>query len=118
MKEGRYANLDGTTPDKGFAAIFKWQVTDRLSGKRPKGIPAAATPVRPNDGAALLPATPHLTWIGHASFVQRLGGKLLVTDPVWGNVPGGIKRLAPPGVALRALPPVDSASGFSLSNSP
>ena len=110
MKEGRYTNLDGTTPDKGLGAIFKWQVADRLSGKRPKGPPAAATPTRPNDGAALLPLTPHLTWIGHASFVQRLGGKLLVTDPVWGNVPGGIKRLAPPGVALRALPPVDVVS--------
>jgi L-ascorbate metabolism protein UlaG (beta-lactamase superfamily) len=110
LKDGRYTNLDGTTPDKGFGAIFKWQVTDRLAGKRPKGPPAAATPTRPNDGAALLPLTPHLTWIGHASFVQRLGGKLLVTDPVWGNVPGGIKRLAPPGVALRALPPVDVVS--------
>ena len=56
MKDGRYTNLDGTTPDKGFGAIFKWQVTDRLSGKRPRGVPAAPTPLRPNDGAALLPA--------------------------------------------------------------
>ena len=29
-----YKNLDGTVPDQGIGALFKWQVTDRLAGRR------------------------------------------------------------------------------------
>jgi L-ascorbate metabolism protein UlaG (beta-lactamase superfamily) len=50
---------------------------------------------------------PHLTWIGHATFVQRLGGQLLATDPIWSERIHTVKRLSPPGVALRACPELD-----------
>ncbi|RYZ58763.1 MAG: MBL fold metallo-hydrolase, partial [Proteobacteria bacterium] len=76
-----YTNLDGTVPDQGLGALFKWQVTDRLLGKRRRANVPFATPQRQNDGRGLASSTPHLTWIGHATFVQRLGGLLLATDP-------------------------------------
>lgn len=64
-----------------------------------------ATPVR---AGAIPPSGPSLTWIGHSTFVLRLGKKLIATDPIWSNRIGGVvKRKAPPGVPLGVLPPVD-----------
>jgi L-ascorbate metabolism protein UlaG (beta-lactamase superfamily) len=38
----------------------------------------------------------------------RIGGQLVVTDPVWSRALSGVvPRLVPPGVALDAMPPVD-----------
>jgi len=105
-----YTNLDGTTPDKTLSDLLKWQVGDRLSGRTRSADGASArfvTPRRPNDGSSLRSLAPHLTWIGHASFVQRLGGKLIATDPIWCERLGLRRRLAQPGVLMADLPPVD-----------
>jgi L-ascorbate metabolism protein UlaG (beta-lactamase superfamily) len=103
-----YKNLDGTTPDKRFGALFKWQVTDRLAGRRTKADDSSfVTPRRDNDGAALAARTPHLTWIGHATFAMRLAQKLVITDPIFAARVGPSKRLTDPGVKLEQLPPID-----------
>jgi L-ascorbate metabolism protein UlaG (beta-lactamase superfamily) len=104
----RYANLDGTTPDKGLRDILRWQIVDRLSGRGPrKDAPAFVTPRRDNDGSALLERSAHITWIGHASFAFRLGGALVATDPVFAGRMGPRRRLTPPGVAPSQLPAFD-----------
>jgi L-ascorbate metabolism protein UlaG (beta-lactamase superfamily) len=104
----RYVNHDGSTPDKGLRDILRWQVVDRLAGRR-RATEAQpfVPPVRANDGRALLERGPHVTWIGHASFVLRLGGALVATDPVFAARMGPRRRLAPPGVAPENLPPLD-----------
>jgi len=53
-----------------------------------------------------------LTWLGHASFLVRLDGKNILTDPHltgWaGPIEGvGPKRYTPPGISIENLPPVD-----------
>jgi L-ascorbate metabolism protein UlaG (beta-lactamase superfamily) len=97
-----YRNLDGTTPDKGLGDLLKWQ----LSRKRERA--AFTTPRRANDGRALASTdAPHLTWIGHATFVQRLGGVMLATDPIWSHRIHTIKRLTAPGVELADCPRID-----------
>ncbi len=104
----RYVNLDGTTPDKGLRDILKWQVADRLAGRRTRaGQPAFVTPRRENDGTALLSGEAHVTWIGHATFVFRLGGAVVATDPVFAPRMGPSRRLSPVGVEPSRLPPVD-----------
>jgi L-ascorbate metabolism protein UlaG (beta-lactamase superfamily) len=65
------------------------------------------TPRRENAGDALRAIEPHLTWIGHSTFVMRLGGKLVATDPVWSERVGPVKRNTAPGVALANVPPLD-----------
>ncbi len=105
-----YTNLDGTTPDKGLVDILKWQIGDRLAGRRRRDDRPFTTPRRQNDGSALREAGPHLTWVGHATFVQRLGGKLLATDPIWSSRIHTVKRLAEPGVPLEACPKLDVAT--------
>ncbi len=104
----RYVNLDGTTPDKGLRDILRWQIVDRFTKPRPPADdPSFATPRRDNDGTALGDRAPHLTWIGHASFVFRLGGALVATDPVFATRMGPRARLTPPGVEPSKLPPMD-----------
>jgi N-acyl-phosphatidylethanolamine-hydrolysing phospholipase D len=102
-----YTNLDGTTPDKDLRALLKWQIADRIRGKKRKDPGGFVTPHRDNDGRALASAGPSLTWIGHATYVQRLGGALVATDPIWSERLGPRRRLAPAGVALGDLPPID-----------
>jgi L-ascorbate metabolism protein UlaG (beta-lactamase superfamily) len=105
---GRFTHL-ATRPERGPTDVFKWRVLDTLAGRRrvrPDG--DFKTPVRDNDGAALAAASPSLTWIGHATFVLRLGGKLIATDPIWSQrISGVIPRQAPPGVALDKVPTLD-----------
>jgi L-ascorbate metabolism protein UlaG (beta-lactamase superfamily) len=96
-----YANLAGTTPDKGLGDLIRWQL------QRKKDTSGFETPVCPNDGAALAAASPSLTWVGHATYALRLGGKMIVTDPVWSERVGLQRRRAPPGVALERMPRID-----------
>ena len=106
---GRFDRL-ATQPDRGFGDVFRWRVLDTLAGRRLRD-PADysyTTPVRPNDGSALAAPAPSLTWIGHATFVLRLGGVLVATDPIWSErISGVIRRQAPPGVAFESMPQLD-----------
>jgi N-acyl-phosphatidylethanolamine-hydrolysing phospholipase D len=98
-----YANLDGTTPDKNLIDLLKW----RLGGPKRRPDTAFVPPWRENDGTALQATAPHLTWIGHATFAQRLAGKLVVTDPIWATRMATVKRSCPPGVPLSRMPRPD-----------
>lgn len=62
--------------------------------------------VRAADPAQLAAGGAHLTWVGHATFVLRLGGRVVAIDPMWSTRCVDVKRLRPPGVALADLPPV------------
>jgi L-ascorbate metabolism protein UlaG (beta-lactamase superfamily) len=99
-----------TRPARGPADLFRWRVLDRLRGastshREAVGVPAPHTP---NDGAALHDLAASLTWIGHASFALRLGGKLVVVDPIWStHIHGVVPRFVPPGVAWEAMPKPD-----------
>jgi len=103
----RFEHL-ATRPQRGPADIFRWYVLDSFAGRRTRDPGGYSTPVRPNDGAQLATAAPSLTWIGHATFLLRLGGALIATDPVWSTrISGVIPRQAPPGVAFEKVPPID-----------
>jgi N-acyl-phosphatidylethanolamine-hydrolysing phospholipase D len=103
----RYTNLDGTTPDKGLGEVLRWQVERLKSGRSREGRDFV-TPRRDNDGSVLGSPEASLTWIGHATFVHRLSGKLVATDPIWSErIQLLIPRRTAPGVALRQMPPLD-----------
>ncbi|GGO44039.1 membrane protein [Streptomyces daqingensis] len=54
-------------------------------------------------------ATVAVTWAGHASWIVRIGGLTVLTDPVWSRrIPGTPARVTPVGVAWEDLPPVDA----------
>lgn len=50
-----------------------------------------------------------VTWAGHASWIVRIGGLTVLTDPVWSRrILGTPARITPVGVPWDALPPVDA----------
>lgn len=58
---------------------------------------------------ALSPEQTSISWIGHASYLIRTGGRTVLTDPVWSPaIPGRIRRMHPPGLAWEDIPPVDA----------
>jgi N-acyl-phosphatidylethanolamine-hydrolysing phospholipase D len=53
-----------------------------------------------------------LTWVGHSSFLMQIGGRNLLTDPMWSDYASpiqgvGPRRVVAPAVAWDALPPID-----------
>lgn len=53
--------------------------------------------------------TTAVTWAGHASWIVRIGGLTVLTDPVWSRrILGTPARITPVGVRWEALPPVDA----------
>ncbi|MCC3773196.1 MBL fold metallo-hydrolase, partial [Streptomyces sp. UNOC14_S4] len=69
----------------------------------------AALPVEPAPLPAVDAATTAVTWAGHASWVLRVGGLTILTDPVWSRrILGTPARLTPVGVSWEDLPPVDA----------
>jgi N-acyl-phosphatidylethanolamine-hydrolysing phospholipase D len=57
-------------------------------------------------------AVDSLTWLGHASFLIRLDGRTILTDPFLSShaspvPPFGPERFAPPALAPAQLPPID-----------
>lgn len=50
-----------------------------------------------------------VTWAGHASWVIRVAGLTVLTDPVWSRkILGTPQRVTPVGIAWEALPPIDA----------
>ena len=51
----------------------------------------------------------HIMWIGHATFLMRLGNKTVLTDPIFDSFSCllNFKRLVEPGIAIDQLPPID-----------
>ncbi|GJG86053.1 membrane protein [Gemmatimonadetes bacterium T265] len=56
----------------------------------------------------------HVTYVGHATLLLEFGGATVLTDPNFDAALGPValgarlRRVAPPGVALDALPPLDA----------
>lgn len=103
---GRFDHL-ATKPARGPADIFRWKVVDAVTGKKSKDPGGFVMPTREPDRALIDGGGPQLTWIGHASFLLTLGGKRILIDPIFSTRLGPAKRLAPPGIAPSALPPID-----------
>ncbi len=96
-----------TKPARGPADILRWQY-DRLTGRSRRERRPPGAPSRPNDGSLVRELPASLTWVGHASFVMRLGGRYVATDPVFSErIQGVVPRLVAPGVVPETLPPID-----------
>ena len=111
---GRFRNPWPGSVEHGVGDALKWAIERARNGTlgfTPRGTPPAAVA----HGDLAQPAGPgecRLTWIGHSSFLIQAGGLNVLTDPVFADRVSpvsfaGPRRLAPPGIALDALPPID-----------
>jgi N-acyl-phosphatidylethanolamine-hydrolysing phospholipase D len=72
---------------------------------------AVATPAVPAPRAE--PGELVVTWVGHATFLVQIGGRNILTDPMWGERASparfaGPRRWVRPGMAFSDLPPIDA----------
>lgn len=96
----RFENLD-PFDQPGPLALLRW----KLGARRPDRGTPFATPTQVVDPARLASAS--LTWLGHSSFLVRLGGLLVATDPIFADRVGLARRNVAPPIADAALPAVD-----------
>jgi L-ascorbate metabolism protein UlaG (beta-lactamase superfamily) len=103
----RYRNLEPPYEPHALKTVLKWAIGDKLRGKRrvsPSTFPGMKV-VEP-DRALLARGTPSLTWVGHATWLIKLGGHTILTDPVWSDSLGpGIRRNVRPGIPLEDVHP-------------
>ncbi|MFE0171006.1 MBL fold metallo-hydrolase [Streptomyces sp. NPDC059002] len=115
---------DGTGGPRRWPKSFADRLTAPLPGLRAFARFAREGALRPRpDGLADIQRLPFepgplprvdartvaVTWAGHASWVVRIGGLTVLTDPVWSRkILGTPARVTPVGVAWSALPRVDA----------
>jgi L-ascorbate metabolism protein UlaG (beta-lactamase superfamily) len=99
-----------TNLGRGPRDMLAWKLLRRRD-PRPdnfRELDAVRPAVREGAAAALASGEACAVWIGHATWALRLGGLLIVTDPIWSkSISGVVSRLVPPAVALDAMPPID-----------
>jgi L-ascorbate metabolism protein UlaG (beta-lactamase superfamily) len=106
MVRKRYENLDNVSMKKTFADFRRWQRERKAKQKNgsyqvPHVDKTERTLMHMNRSHTLL------SWIGHSTFVIQVNGATIVTDPVWANRLGTVKRLTRPGIPLSDMPDVD-----------
>ncbi|WP_079086875.1 MBL fold metallo-hydrolase [Streptomyces silvensis] len=98
-----------TAPLPGLRAFARFA---REAALRPRPEGLADIPLLPYEPGPLPRVdsrTVAVTWAGHASWVVRVGGLTVLTDPVWSRrILGTPARVTPVGVAWSALPRVDA----------
>ncbi len=105
----RFRNLAGDAHIAGFGDVLRWQLGLHDEKQPRTARRGVVVPAVDNDGRALRQAgQDSLTWIGHASFLVRLGGKSALIDPVLSHSLGpGLARNVAPGLRAGALPSID-----------
>src|ERR1700753_3123121 len=92
-----------TQPDRKFPDIVRWKLGKKEAVDRE--LDAVRPVVRDGGAAGLARGAAVAVWIGHATWALRLGGRLIVIDPIWSRAIGGaVRRLVAPGVALDQMP--------------
>ncbi|RZS43704.1 L-ascorbate metabolism protein UlaG (beta-lactamase superfamily) [Herbihabitans rhizosphaerae] len=117
--------LTGSNSKRGARRVWPRSFSDRLTAPLPRPadmvrimreggfrgstVDADRIPVLRNGLAPVPTGTTALTWVGHATYLIRMGGACVLADPVWSDkIPGVPRRLTPPGVAWSELPKVDA----------
>jgi N-acyl-phosphatidylethanolamine-hydrolysing phospholipase D len=98
----------------GFGSLLKWMLVHRTTRPRPKDPDPSVFPrVRPAFVTPRAPASQlTVTWVGHASLLIQLGGRNILTDPMWSERASpasfaGPRRWVAPAIAFEQLPPLD-----------
>ena len=93
---------------RGLMEVLRW----RFQEKRARWPDQVVDPVFPPPPATVDPGSAAITFINHASFLIRLPGVVVLTDPIFSERCSplswaGPRRVRPPGIALANLPRPD-----------
>ena len=105
----KFKNIE---PSRMLTGSYREMLKRQFFGKE-KREPAAPIPVVARTAADYATHPPlRATWIGWASVLLEIDGKIVLTDPIWSercspSTLVGPKRFHPPPIPLDQLPPVD-----------
>jgi L-ascorbate metabolism protein UlaG (beta-lactamase superfamily) len=108
--DGRhFFNPGPSRPARGLLQVLRWRLRGPKRAVWPSSVP---NPLFPPPPGTVGPDSAAITFIGHASFLIRLPGVLVLTDPVFSERCSpvswaGPRRVRPPGIALADLPRPD-----------
>ncbi|MEU5048777.1 MBL fold metallo-hydrolase [Streptomyces sp. NPDC021096] len=98
-----------TAPLPGVRALARLAREGRLRPSAEALLELPDLPFEPGPLPAVDAGSLALTWAGHASWVLRVGGLTVLTDPVWSRrILGTPARVTPVGVAWEDLPRIDA----------
>ncbi|MBH5319113.1 MBL fold metallo-hydrolase [Paenibacillus sp. GSMTC-2017] len=107
MRIRRFVNQDPVKQQNSYNQLKRWQ-KERVNKLKLKDYSYKVPNIEPD--VTFLQNNkiqPTITWIGHSTFLIQLAGLNIVTDPVWAGQMAFRKRLAPPGVPIKDMPPID-----------
>lgn len=114
MPNGLFRNPPGSPlRDVELRALLRYLGRMARAGRKTVAVPAShiLSERRAIAGLRALDGQDSLTWLGHASFLIRLAGKTIITDPYLSDYAGpgrlGPKRYVRSGIAIPHLPPID-----------
>ncbi len=100
---------------KGFRDLLRWQLSEKTSypPAEENDIPGVAPDLRER---ILSSPGDFIAWIGHATFLIRIGGVYWITDPVFSERALLPKRKTPPGLSLDAFAALPGRKNVILSH--
>lgn len=110
--EGGYRNLPGSPQRANDRSGFFKFIYNQMTSVEDPPVPEGHVMTR-SEARAQMAATenPSVTWLGHAAFFIRMGGKIILTDPYLGQRAGpaffGPKRFVPSAMSAEELPKAD-----------
>ncbi|MEU5098442.1 MBL fold metallo-hydrolase [Streptomyces sp. NPDC020996] len=98
-----------TAPLPGLKAMARFAREGAIRPTRESLVDIPLIPVEPAPLPRVDARTVAVSWAGHASWVVRIGGLTVLTDPVWSRrILGTPARITPVGIPWSELPRVDA----------
>lgn len=107
MRNKKFVNQEQVEQHNSFKQFKRWR-QERIRKLKLKDYSYKVPNVEPD--VQFLRANkscPSITWIGHSTFLIQMAGMNVITDPVWAGQMAFQRRLAPPGIPIEDVPPID-----------
>lgn len=102
LLNGRYVNLEFQTPPRGFGDVMKWK---RMKNpyEAEKKIDHFKLPISEDLRDLKSDTADGIFWLGHATFIIRINGIQIITDPVFGKATV-VKRMSDLPLPIQEIP--------------
>lgn len=106
----KFNNSHQKTELRGLGHFLLWCLGFYNDNKRLE--PPPKDFIYPNPSQSVNPLEPVVTWVNHSTFIITIGGKTILTDPIWSKRASplkemGPKRKHPPQPLLEVIPKID-----------